>query len=126
MPGMRMTGMGWTPETANPSRPPGLTVLARTEGVVAVALADETLVQGLNDLRWRLDPLVAGGTHTVEIDVSRVDRLSSASIATLLWVKRTCAARQIRVVLSSPTPHTLDQLKRTGLAHVLEIGSHAS
>ncbi len=108
------------------SQPTGLTLLHRGGGVVAVALADAALVHCLSDLRWRLNALIAGGTHTVDIDVSAVDRLSSGSIATLLWVKRTCAARQIRVVLTNPTTRTLDQLKRTGLADVLEIGSQAS
>lgn len=105
---------------------PGPTVLCSGDGVVSVSLADETLLRSLNDLRWRLAPLIAGGTHTVEIDVSRVDRLSSGSIATLLWVTRTCAARHIRVVVDSPTTRTLDQLRRTGLANVLEIGSQDS
>ena len=122
----RTTGDSSTTATTGASGTTGRIVLDRDDGVLAIALADATLAHGLGELRWRLDPLLAGGTHTVEIDVSRVDRLSSGCIATLLWVKRTCAARQIRVVLSSPTPHTLDQLKRTGLAHVLEIGSHAS
>lgn len=108
------------------STPSGLSLLHRGDGVVAVALADAALVHGLGDLRRRLDLLIAGGTHTLDIDVSAVDRLSSGSIATLLWVKRTCAVRQIRVVLTNPTTRTLDQLKRTGLANVLEIGSQAS
>ncbi len=121
----RDTGTDGTTKPSGPSTSPVLGGRAE-DGVVAVVLADEALVTGLSDLRWHLAPLIAGGTHTVKIDVSRVDRLSSGSIATLLWVKRTCAARQVRVVLISPTTRTLDQLRRTGLANVLEIGSQAS
>jgi ABC-type transporter Mla MlaB component len=115
-----------TTGTPPPSGSPALPLLGEDDGVVAVALADEAFAAGPGDLRWHLAPLITGGTHTVEIDVSHIDRLSSGSIATLLWVKRTCAARQIRVVLISPTTRTLDQLRRTGLANVLEIGSQAS
>ncbi len=104
----------------------GLTVLSREEQTVRVALEDRQLIQGLGDLRWRLPRLVAGGADTLVIDLSGIGRLSSGSIATLLWVKRTCAARRIRVVLSSPSPRTLDLLTRTGLTNVLEIESRAS
>lgn len=99
----------------------GLNVLGTQEQTVRVALEDRHLMQGLSDLRWRLPRLLAGGADTLVIDLSGVDRLSSASIATLLWVKRTCSARRIRVVLSSPSTRSLEQLTRTGLTNVLEI-----
>lgn len=132
------TGRSGTPNRTAPTAPTrhaartgltgltGLSAFDAGDGVVVLALTDAALTQGLGELRWRLDPVVAGGTHTVEIDLSEVDRLSSGCIATLLWVKRTCAARHIRVVVRRPTTRTLDQLRRTGLAGVLEIRSQAS
>lgn len=99
------------------------TVLGTQERTVRVALEDRHLVRGLSDLRWRLPRLLAGGTDTLVIDLSGLARLSSGSIATLLWVKRTCAARRVRVVLGSPSPRALEQLTRTGLTNVLEIES---
>lgn len=101
----------------------GLTLLGRQDQTVRVALEDRLLVQGLSDLRWRLPALLAGGAESLVIDLSGVERLSSSSIATLLWVKRACAARRVRVVLSRPSDRTLEVLTRTGLASVLEIES---
>lgn len=101
----------------------GLSVLGREDQVVRVALAGTEMAQGLSDLRWRLPGLVAGGTNTLVIDVSGVDRLSSTCVATLLGVSRFCRARRIRVVLAAPTDRTLDVLTRTGLSAVFEIES---
>ena len=84
------------------------------------------MVQGLNDLRWHLPTLLAGGTNTLVIDVSGVARLSSTCVATLLWVKRSCQPRHVRVVLADPTDRTLDVLTRTGLASVFEIEGRVS
>ncbi len=101
----------------------GLSLLGRADRTVRVALGDPPLVQGLGDLRWQLSGLLGGGTNTVVIDVSGVDRLSSACVATLLGVKRTCHARRIRVVLADPSERTREVLTRTGLASVFEIES---
>jgi len=55
-----------------------------------------------------------------------VARLSSTCVATLLWVKRSCQSRHVRVVLADPTDRTLDVLTRTGLASVFEIEGRVS
>lgn len=104
----------------------GLRLLSRADQTVCVALRDERIAQGLNDLRWHMSSLLAGGTNTLVIDVSNVARLSSTCVATLLWVKRTCQARRIRVVLLDPTDRTLDVLRRTGLATLFDIESRVS
>ena len=78
----------------------GLALLSRADQRVCVALSDDRMAQGLNDLRWHLP--------------------------TLLWVKRSCQARRVRVVLAGPTDRTLDVLTRTGLASVFEIESRES
>jgi anti-anti-sigma factor len=101
----------------------GLSLLSRADQRVCVALRDDRLAQGLGDLRWHLPTLLAGGTNTLVIDVSGVARLSSTCVATLLWVKRSCQSRHVRVVLADPTDRTLDVLTRTGLASVFEIES---
>ena len=93
----------------------GLSLLSRADQRVCVALSDDRMAQGLNDLRWHLPTLLAGGTNTLVIDVSRVARLSS-----------TCVARRVRVVLADPTERTLEVLTRTGLASVFEIESRES
>ncbi len=100
-----------------------LSLLGRADQTVRVALGDPLLTSGLDDLQWQLAGLLGGGTNTLVIDVSRVDRLSSACVATLLGVKRTCQARRIRVILADPPNRTREVLHRTGLASVFEIES---
>src|SRR6476660_3899270 len=104
----------------------GLSLLSRADQRVCVALSDDRMAQGLNDLRWHLPTLLAGGTNTLVIDVSGVARLSSTCVATLLWVKLSCQSRRVRVVLADPTERTLEVLTRTGLASVFEIESRES
>jgi len=100
-----------------------LSLLGRVDQTVRVALGEPPLTAGRDDLRWQLTGLLGGGTDTLVIDVSGVDRLSSAYVATLLGVKRACHARRVRVVLTGPPNRTRDVLTRTGLASVFEIES---
>lgn len=93
----------------------------RTDRTVRVALGSAPPAALPEDLRRQLPGLLGGGTDTLVIDVSGVDRLSSACVATLLGVKRSCHARRIRVVLAAPSDRTREVLNRTGLASVFEI-----
>lgn len=97
-----------------------------SQQVVRVALDERAVAHGFVDLQGRLPQLLSGGTHTLVVDVSDLDRLSSTAVAALLWVKRTCAARRIHVVLSQPTDRALGVLTRSGLGSVFEIESRAS
>lgn len=93
---------------------------------VRLTLVDGLLTEGLVDLRANLSELVPGGTRTLVVDLSAVERLSSTCVASLLWVKRTCRSRGVRVVLTGPSERTLGVLTRTGLSTVFEIESEAS
>ena len=100
-----------------------LSLLGRADRTVRVALGDPLLTLGLDRLRQQLVDLLGGGADTLVIDVSGVDRLSSAGVATLLGAKRTCQARRIRVVLADPSNRTREVLARTGLASLFDIES---
>lgn len=103
--------------------PVGVRVTDRGDGVVTVALSGDQLAVGLNELRWRLGQLVPGSAHTVHLDLSELDHLSSACIATLLWVRRACTARHVDVVLVGAGGRSRDQLRRTGLGQVLQVAA---
>lgn len=90
-------------------------------GTVVVALRDEDLLKTLTDLRWRLGGLLESGPSTLVLDVSQVRRLSSATIAVLLWVKRRCLTRGVQVVVRRPSRDSLAVLARTGLQSALDI-----
>lgn len=95
--------------------------LVDSDDAVLVVLRDENLLGGIADLRWRLDDVLARGTWTVVIDVSDVRRLSSATVAVLLWATRRCQARNVRVVVREPTRASMELLRRTGLVDRVEV-----
>jgi anti-sigma B factor antagonist len=103
-----------------------LTLIERRQDCVVVSLDDDSLLEGLTDLRWRLRQVLADGTPTVLVDVSRVERLSSATIAALLWARRQSQARGGQVILRSPSRRSLEMLRRTGLGRLFAIDTAAA
>lgn len=90
-------------------------------GAVTVRVSDEHGGEHLPDLRWVLHDLVLTGVSRVIVDVSRVERLSSATLATLLCVHRRCRARGGGVIIRGGNRATADLLHRNGLHRVFEI-----
>lgn len=82
---------------------------------VVVVLSDDTLLDGLDELRWRLGGMLEPGPSRLVLDLSRVSRLSSTTIATLLWVKRTCRLRAVEFDVRRPSRASIGLLLRTGL-----------
>jgi anti-anti-sigma factor len=99
----------------------GMELLEGRGGTVVVRLDDETLLRGLTDLRWRLGGLMTSDTMTLVLDVSKLDRLSSATLAAMLWAQRTCQARGGRVVVRGPNRRCREVLERTGLATFFDV-----
>lgn len=93
---------------------------------IVMRLDDNALRQGVADLRWRLPQLLAGGHPTLVIDISGVERISSTTVAAILWVKRRCRGRRVRVVVRDPSRRSLEQLRRTGLMDAFDIESSES
>jgi anti-anti-sigma factor len=90
-----------------------------------VHLDDDTLLRGLADLRWRVDDLLAGGRRFLVVDIAGLARLSSATLAALLWAHRACRARGGRLVLSGPNRRCQEMLSRTGLVDVFAVTTTA-
>lgn len=84
-------------------------------GAVVVTVSDETLLETLADLRWRLSLWLESGPPVLVVDLSAVRKLSSATIAVLLWVKKRCRARGVQLVVRGPSRGSSDVLRRTGL-----------
>lgn len=100
---------------------PGVQVLDRGEDEVVIRLSDTTLRSGLSDLRWHLTDRVLGDARSLTVDLSAVDRLSSAVVAVLLRAQRCCRVRGGSVVLRAPAPGAVRMLNRTGLWEVFEV-----
>lgn len=90
-------------------------------GAVTVRVSDKQAGEHLPDLRWVLHDLVLTGVSRVIVDVSRVKRLSSATLAALLCVHRHCRARGGGIVIRGGNRATAELLYRNGLHRVFEI-----
>jgi anti-anti-sigma regulatory factor len=76
--------------------------------------------RGLTDLRSSAARVLSSGGSVLVVDVSGVERLTSTVVSALLWVRRICAARQVRLVLNGLSDQHVDVLRRTGLTAALD------
>lgn len=88
---------------------------------VVVALSDSTLIDGLGALRTTVGTHLLEGGSTVVVDISGVRRLSSGTVAALLWAKRHCRSRGGSVIVRGPSSDSLAMLTRSGLGDVFEL-----
>lgn len=88
---------------------------------VVVQLDDESLPTGLTELRQVVRHAFLDGTTCVIVDISGLQRLTSGTVAALLWAKRHCQQRGGTVVLRAPGESSLGLLRRTGLGDVLHV-----
>ncbi len=84
-------------------------------GQSVVVMLDDTVVsRGLQGLRSSVREAMSQGGSVLVVDVSGVQRLSSAVVGALLWVQRTCAARQVDLRLRGANRQTRELLARSG------------
>jgi anti-anti-sigma factor len=88
---------------------------------VVVMLDDSVIARGLESFRSSVLDVMSGGEPVLVVDVSGVHRLSSAVVGALLWVQRTCAARQVEVQLRGVDHRGRQLLTRTGLRSMLVL-----
>jgi anti-anti-sigma regulatory factor len=98
--------------------PPSTAVAPDLQTVVR--LDDAMVARGLADLRSSAAHVLSSGGSVLVVDLSAVERLTSTVVGALLWVRRLCAARQVRLVLDGLTDQHVDVLRRTGLAAALD------
>ncbi|HEY7723105.1 MAG TPA: hypothetical protein VIB11_14800 [Pedococcus sp.] len=65
------------------------------DGDGLVALRDHSLAQDLLTLRARVGECLVHRRGRVAVDVSALSRMSSVTVAALLWSRRTCAAAAV-------------------------------
>lgn len=104
-----------------------MTVSGHQRSYVTVALDDEsTPSQPTGDLMSRLRPLFNEGLTTVLVDISRAHRLSSDTVAALLWARREASARGGRVVLHAPNRRSAALVSRSVLGGLFEVDDTAT
>lgn len=72
-----------------------LDVRADEQGIVHVELSEPSMARDLAQLRSQLAECLVRDRSGVTVDLSAIDRISSPTVAALLWARRTCAARHL-------------------------------
>jgi anti-anti-sigma factor len=75
------------------------------------------------DLRWRLDELLPPSTPSLVVDTTGLTRLSSPTLAALLWAQRRCRLRGGQVRLQGANRRCREHLASTGLDEVFHVSS---
>jgi anti-anti-sigma regulatory factor len=89
-------------------------------GEMVIRLESTRMTHALHDLDRRLDLVLGEGPRTLVLDMS-VAPVSSTTIAALLWTRRRCSSRGVRLVLRNPSRRCLDTLRRVGLLGSLAV-----
>jgi anti-anti-sigma regulatory factor len=92
-----------------------LEVHADDRGSVRVELREPALVHDLSRLRSQLAHTLLRGRGGVTVDLSAVGRISSPTVAALLWARRSCAARSVPFSVTGCSGHNAGVLRTCGL-----------
>lgn len=98
----------------------------REDASIVVVFDDSAITVSLIELRCGVAALLQSGTSHLVVDISRLDRLSSSTVAALLWAQRMCRARGGTVVLRGVTRRGHRTLRRTQLLRIFDVEGAAA
>ncbi|HEY7718869.1 MAG TPA: STAS domain-containing protein [Pedococcus sp.] len=84
-------------------------------GDTTVTLRDDTLTHDLAVLRGRVARSAVRTGTEVRVDLTGLTRVSSVTVAALLWARRTCGARGVAFAVHGATGGQWVVLQRCGL-----------
>ena len=91
----------------------------QTGGDGIVALHEVGPGSRFEEFEHRLDTALAARPRALVLDMAAVDRVSSTTVAMLLWARRRCAAHGIELELGRPSRRCHDTLERSGLLRLV-------
>ena len=94
----------------------------RNSALLLVPLEQSTLAHDLLVLRASAAECLMRGEGSITVDVSSLRRLSSETIAALLWTRRKCSGHGIGFTVRGATGHAAQSLTRCGLGEALGSG----
>ncbi len=97
----------------------------RHGGAVTVRLHEPSLAHDLAVLRSQLAECMLRGRGGVTIDLSDVGRISSPTVAALLWARRSCAARRLPFAVTGCASQNQGVLRTCGLLSTPAVGESA-
>ena len=84
-------------------------------GAVVVELREPPLAHDLSRLRSQLAQSLMRGPGGVTVDLATVDRISSPTVAALLWARRSCAIRGVPFSVTGTSGQNAKVLRLCGL-----------
>lgn len=97
-----------------------MTVTTRRPSYAVITLDDDGKVTPA-DLPSSLRAVFLDGINTLLVDVSRLQRFSSDTVAALLYARREATARGGRVVLHAPNRRSAALVARSELGRLFEV-----
>ncbi|WP_041307299.1 STAS domain-containing protein [Intrasporangium calvum] len=91
-------------------------------GLVHVTLDERSLPHDLLLLRASTAECLTRGRGSVVVDISSLRRLSSETIAALLWTRRKCSGLGIGFTIVGARAAAAQSLSRCGMAEQLTVG----
>lgn len=91
--------------------------------VETISLQDESLTHDLLVLRARVAECLVRGHGSITVDVTSLRRVSSETVAALLWARRKCSASAIPFTVCGAGTRTSLVLHRCGLQETRPMGS---
>ncbi|KQW50939.1 hypothetical protein ASC77_25100 [Nocardioides sp. Root1257] len=92
-------------------------------GDVVVRLPRGGLNNSLAELDQQLDIAFCLEPRALVLDLSEIGRMSSTTVAELLWARQRCSRRGVEVHLWNPTRQCREALERIGLVGRLDMRS---
>jgi hypothetical protein len=118
--------MPTTPDPTPSSGPVDQSAYLVRGDTVVVFMTEATVRGVVFNLRWRLDEILGTAPSTLVVEASQLRRLSSPTIAALLWANRHCSARGVQFVLRAKGTSASAMLCRAGLDRALLSDSDAT
>lgn len=99
-----------------------MTVTGQQRTYAVVTLDDQAAAPPSDgDLTSRVRRLFAEGVSTVLVDISLMQRLSSDTVAALLWARREARSRGGRVILHASNKRSAGLVTRSELGRLFEV-----
>ena len=94
----------------------------RNPALISIPLDESNLAHDLLVLRATAAEWLIRGEGSIAVDVSSLRRLSSETIAALLWTRRKCNGQGIGFTVHGATGNVAQALTRCGLGEAIGAG----
>lgn len=88
---------------------------------IVVALPSSGLEPAIGDLEQLVDVALTCEPDILVLDMRAVERLSSTTVALVLWTRRRCATHGVEVILRQTSRRCREVIERTALLDAVRV-----